>query len=169
MNRHPGGEEHTRRMMELAGLPAGAKILDAGAGDGETLQYLLALQYDAWGIDLAPGNDCVDQGSFLHMPYSDGSFDGIISQCAFYSGGDVEGAIREAYRVLKKGGVLMLSDVSFESLSDLAEKTGFKIQHHEDLTEEWREYYFEALWRGELEYCPGSGRCTYEMLICRKG
>ena len=26
MNGHPGGEEHTRRMLELAGLPAGARV-----------------------------------------------------------------------------------------------------------------------------------------------
>ena len=27
MNRHPGGEEHTRRLLELAALPEGARPL----------------------------------------------------------------------------------------------------------------------------------------------
>ena len=35
MNGHPGGIEHTRRMLMLADLPAGARILDMGAGSGE--------------------------------------------------------------------------------------------------------------------------------------
>ena len=34
MNRHPGGEEHTRRMLALAALPAGSRVLDLGAGAG---------------------------------------------------------------------------------------------------------------------------------------
>ena len=32
MNGHPGGAEHTRHMLELADLPAGAGVLDMGAG-----------------------------------------------------------------------------------------------------------------------------------------
>ena len=31
MKYHPGGEEHTRRMIELAGLERGSKVLDMGA------------------------------------------------------------------------------------------------------------------------------------------
>ena len=42
MNSHPGGEGHTRRMLELAALPPGARILDMGAGAGETLRMLRA-------------------------------------------------------------------------------------------------------------------------------
>ena len=54
MRSHPGGEEKTRRMLELAALPAGASVLDLGAGAGETLALLRALGYAARGIDLAP-------------------------------------------------------------------------------------------------------------------
>ena len=34
MNKHPGGEDNTRRLIELAQLPAGASVLDMGAGAG---------------------------------------------------------------------------------------------------------------------------------------
>ena len=34
MNGHPGGAEQTRHMMDLADLPAGARILDLGCGWG---------------------------------------------------------------------------------------------------------------------------------------
>ena len=60
MNKHPGGEEHTRRMLELARLPAGASVLDLGAGDGETLRLLQSLGYDAEGIDLAEDRERFD-------------------------------------------------------------------------------------------------------------
>ena len=30
--RHPGGEAHTRRMLELAALAPGARVLDRGTG-----------------------------------------------------------------------------------------------------------------------------------------
>ena len=49
MNRHPGGEEHTRRMLDLAALPEGAKLLDLGAGAGESVALMRALGYDAAG------------------------------------------------------------------------------------------------------------------------
>ena len=51
MNGHPGGEEHTLHMLELAGIPAGGRILDLGAGAGESLRLLQRLGYRAEGID----------------------------------------------------------------------------------------------------------------------
>ena len=37
MNGHPGGIAHTRHLLDLASLPAGARILDLGAGAGESV------------------------------------------------------------------------------------------------------------------------------------
>ena len=59
MNRHPGGEAHTRRMIQLAALPAGARVLDLGAGAGEAVALLRALGYEAEGLDLRPRADRV--------------------------------------------------------------------------------------------------------------
>ena len=54
MKGHPGGREHSLRMLELAALPPGARILDMGAGAGETLALLRESGFDAVGIDLSP-------------------------------------------------------------------------------------------------------------------
>ena len=52
MNRHPGGVEHTRRMLALARLPEGASVLDLGAGDGETLALYQSLGWFQDAVDL---------------------------------------------------------------------------------------------------------------------
>lgn len=169
MNGHPGGTSHTRRMITLADLTAGARVLDMGAGSGEAVRLMQALGYDAHGIDLSPRSGMVTQGDFLHLPYADASFDAVLSQCAFFISGDVPGALREAHRVLKPGGTLMLSDVFFEAPASAVEAAGFELLQLEDMTDAWRKYYLEALWRGEDCGCVlPRGKCKYWLLIARK-
>ena len=55
MKSHPGGEAHTRRMLELAGLPEGARVLDMGAGVGDALAILRDQGFDP--ADKAPGTE----------------------------------------------------------------------------------------------------------------
>ena len=168
MNRHPGGAEHTRRMLELAEVPMGGRVLDMGAGAGESLRLMNAMGYRAEGIDLTPRDTSVQQGDFLHTLYPDGSFDAILTQCAFFLSGDVPGAFQEAFRLLTAGGVLLFSDVCFDDPVPAAEAAGFRVEHDEDLTPAWRAYYLEALWSGETAPCGIKGKCAYRMLICRK-
>ena len=35
MNRHPGGIQHTKHLIDLSGLTPPSKLLDMGAGNGE--------------------------------------------------------------------------------------------------------------------------------------
>ena len=168
MNGHPGGEEHTRRMLALSGLQNGARILDMGAGAGEAVALLRSLDYDAVGIDLEPRSALVQKGDMLHTGFASGSFDAVVSQCAFYISGDVPGALREAKRLLRPGGTLMLSDVFVEDPAEQIEQAGFTLVCQEDMTALWRAYYLEALWRGEADGCVGRGKCGYWLLICTK-
>ena len=169
MNGHPGGEAHTRHTLELADLPEGASVLDMGAGSGEAVRLMRALGYDAHGIDLSPRGDDVLQGDFLHLPYPDGHFDAVLSQCAFFVSGEVSGALREAHRALKPGGKLLLSDVFFQEPVPLLSAAGFEAITLEDMTDVWREYYLDALWRGEDCGCEiPSGKCRYWLVIARK-
>ncbi len=169
MNRHPGGEAHTRRLIELAELPAGASIVDLGAGAGETVALLRGLGLEAEGVDLAPRSPLVKQGDFLRTSYPDGCFDAAVSQCAFFVSGDQPGAMREAYRLLRPGGKLLLSDLFFEDPAALFRAAGFEILCAEDMTDAWRDYYLEALWRGDAPCCEiPRGKSSYWLLIGRK-
>ena len=169
MNRHPGGAAHTRRMLELAQLPDGAAVLDLGAGAGETVALLRSLGYEAKGIDQEPRSPLVEPGDLLRAPFPDGSFDAVISQCAFFLSGDQQGALREASRLLKPGGTLLLSDLFWGEPEPLLHNSGFLLLRAEDLTAQWREYYLEALWRDDAPCCesPG-GKSRYWLLIGRK-
>lgn len=172
MNGHPGGDAHTRQMIHLSGLKPPAKILDMGAGSGNPMKLLQSLGFDVQGIDLAPiSTDMhITQGDFLNPPYPKESFDGILSQCAFYVSEDASKAFLSAYNLLKPAGILMLSDVCprDSSLKDFAESAGFEVLHFEDQTPAWKEYYIEAIWRGTVCDFPCNQKMNYEMLICKK-
>ena len=169
MRGHPGGLEHTRHMLDLANLPPGASVLDMGAGAGEALALLRELGFDAKGIDIEPRGESVERGDFLLTPYPDESFDAVLSQCAFFVSGDQAGGLREAYRLIKPGGTLLLSDVFFEEPTRLLSAAGFSVLHAEDMTAQWRAYYLEALWRDDGPVCEiPRGKCAYWLLIGRK-
>ena len=168
MDRHPGGDQNTGYMIELAFLPEGSKWLDMGAGDGSALKILQNSGYEAVGLDLEPRAETVTRGNFFHTDFPDQSFDGILSQCAFYASGDPETALKEAGRLLRKGGKLVFADVCFDVVALLGQvrKAGFAVRHIDDLTDQWREYYLEALWREEN--VPTGKNCSYVLLACER-
>ena len=167
---HPGGEQHSRYLIELSFLAPPCKWLDMGAGDGQTVRLLRSLGYEAEGIDLSLRGPDVTQGDYLHASYDDGTFDGIISQCSFYVSGDVPRALQEAGRMLRKGGKLVFSDVTenvVQLLQDVR-KAGFAVRHLEDLTDIWKEYYLEALWKEDNVCLPQGKKFTYVLFVCER-
>ena len=165
---HPGGEQHSRYLIELSFLEPPAKWLDMGAGDGSTVRLLRSLGHAAEGIDLEPRGADVERGDYLNAPYEDGAFDGIISQCSFHVSGAVPGALREAARLLHKGGKLVFSDVTENvvALLNHCRSAGFAVRHIEDLTQEWKEYYLECLWREE--HVPTGKGLSYVLFVCER-
>ena len=108
----------TLALLRGAGLPPGARVLDAGCGGGAMLCALQdAGQPKAVGVDLHPAALLGDgtraapvAGGDLHrLPFGDGCFDAVLALDSF----DQEevmlaDALGEARRVLRLGGVLLL-------------------------------------------------------------
>ena len=167
---HPGGEKHSRYLIELAFLDKGSKWLDMGAGDGSTVRLLRSLGFAAEGIDLEPRGKDVTRGNYLEAPWQDEFFDGIISQCSFYVSGDVPGALKEAARLLRKGGKLVFSDVTENvvTLLNHCRNAGYSVRHLEDLTEQWREYYLDALWTQDNVCLMPGKKFSYVLFVCER-
>ncbi len=148
------------------------RALDLGAGTGESVRCLRALGYDAVGIDLDAGGDgggasadgtaFVIRGDMTALPFADGSFDLCLAECSVSVCGDGPAALGEAYRVLRPGGSLLLSDVFFhkEDAPHLSmpapltcscweqelRRVGFAVRRSSDETALWREFFLEWLW-----------------------
>jgi arsenite methyltransferase len=125
---HPGGEDLTRRMLELAGVRRSDRLLDVASGAGTTALLaagergceVVGLDYGSAAVTGARAEaeavGLADQISFVEgdaeaLPFDDGSFDVVVCECALCTFPDKATAVAEMRRVLKPGGRLALSDV----------------------------------------------------------
>ena len=175
---HYGGVAATDALAAAASIGRGTEVADFCAGLGGTVRYL-AHRYGArvTGIELTPsrvaaaqelialvglqGSARVEQGNVMEAPLADGSREVVVSQEALCHVPDRRRTLAEAYRILRTGGRLAMTDwiantplsaedaklmwdgmaiqplETLSSYGDIAREAGFRVQTAADLTEEW--------------------------------
>ncbi len=118
---HPGGRSLTERLFALAGIGPPGRVLDLGAGTGESVRYLMECGFEAEGIDLLTGkapDRSVRFGDMRALPFPDECAEVCLAECSVSGCGDGPAALGEAFRVLRPGGSLLLSDVFFHHVEN---------------------------------------------------
>jgi SAM-dependent methyltransferase len=116
-------EAHNRPLFEsvldAAGVGAGTRVLDVGCGAGLTLALAARRGAEPSGIDISPGllgvarerlpGADLRDGDMETLPFADAAFDAVLGVNAFQFAGDPERALREAARVVRRGGRVVAS------------------------------------------------------------
>lgn len=191
---HPGGSALTGRLLKLTGVRPPARVLDLGAGAGDTVRILTADGYEAEGLDRieGPGDVPWITGDLTALPVPDGQYEICLAECSISVCGDGPAALDEAYRVLRPGGKLLLSDVYFrkEQAPALSMpgpltracwerefiRAGFVLRTLQDESALWKEFFLRSLWDDNadetfVDFYREAGRagCGYFLAWLEKG
>jgi len=172
---HPGGKDFTLKLLEMAKLDdlSGLNGCDLGSGDGVSSDLLRSLGASVIEIEKRDTGRC-GSADILHTDIDGDSLDFVLSECAFFSTKDEYQAFNEAIRILKTGGLLLISDVNFEDIeqkNSRLEKMGLELIDQIDETFSWKSYYAHLIWNGQAclftDY-PKDKKASYYLSVYRK-
>lgn len=112
----PSNEPLFAKVLDRLGVDANTRLLDIGCGSGYAAAMATALGATVTGIDITPelieiARERVPEAEFVtgrmdELPFNDESFDAAVGFNAFQFAIDPTGAVREAARTVKPGGLV---------------------------------------------------------------
>jgi SAM-dependent methyltransferase len=125
-------------VFDLLELPPGARILDAGCGNGGLWRHNLERLDPSWRLTLADLSEgmldaaCAALGSRARyveadlqaLPFADGAFDVVLANHVLYHVADLPRALDELARVLAPGGRFYATTVGERHLAELRDLVG---------------------------------------------
>ncbi|MGE5641620.1 MAG: ubiquinone/menaquinone biosynthesis methyltransferase [Byssovorax cruenta] len=126
MNRLMTGGQDIRwrkRVIELARLNSGSRLLDLGTGTGDLAREALAqfpranviaadFTLEMMRVGKQNGALNFSTADALHLPFNNSSFDAVVSGFLMRNVIDLQKALQEQYRILKKGGRIVILDTT---------------------------------------------------------
>jgi ubiquinone/menaquinone biosynthesis C-methylase UbiE len=160
---HPGGLRLTERAVQLSGILPPACVLDVGSGMNETVEFLNKSGFSAVGIEKNAEN----------LPFDAETFEAILFECVLSCLENPALALMEAYRVMKREGILIISDVydktSPGSIEKMLCENGFEPFYCEDHTPALITYIAELRENPRPTYFSGDFRkIGYLMMLGNK-
>src|ERR1017187_9694168 len=161
------------KFIEMAGISKGSKVLDLGCGHGRIVEILVEKvpSLDIVGVDMTRNlldNFTVKSGAneskidlicgdITKLPLADNGFDAVVSSRVFQYLPDPVLGVREAFRVLKPGGVFVVAipnklNVIKYLTYDASLYSPFQVR-------DWfKACGFEDINYGSIGFFPSSGR-----------
>lgn len=155
-------EELNKKMLKLSGINQDSNVLDLGCGNGLNSIFInQETGAEVVGLDLsdvrienakkkATSNERIKftQGTATELPFEDETFSHVWSQSTLYHVHNREKALKEIFRVLKKGGIFIFEDI---------------VKPKPDVSDEAREHVYDRL-LFDTEFSSGGYVQTLEEL-----
>ncbi|HEX9400164.1 MAG TPA: class I SAM-dependent methyltransferase [Anaeromyxobacter sp.] len=136
---HPGGMAMTRRTAEVAALAPGMQLLDVSSGRGtQAIYYAQQFGVEVSGVDIsdemvrtasrnAAHAGVADrvrfrQGDSQQLPFSSGTFDVVVNECAVGIPEDSQAVLDEMLRVVRPGGIVVMHESTWRASLPAEEK-----------------------------------------------
>ena len=119
-----GQDKHWRQeVITLACLSSGDWLLDLGTGTGDLafeaqqhqlLAHIVAADFTIEMMQVGQHRGCLQwlAADALHLPFKDEIFDAVVSGFLMRNVEDVQVALQEQYRVLRRGGRIVILDTT---------------------------------------------------------
>jgi malonyl-CoA O-methyltransferase len=119
---------HVKLIQEHLGELRGKRVLDAGCGKGRFARIFHEQEPEAeiWGLDIseemlrhAPAGIHTKAGSMTDLPFADAYFDGLYATESLEHAVEIDKAVAEICRVVKRGGRIAIIDKNAEQWGKL--------------------------------------------------